>query len=126
MYNPIIRIYANNNALEQCKKYIFQIKTSKIKKVHSTENQKDEQHGSHRKNRDEPRCWQDVEVNRWCTITCLDHFCLIYVFKQAFLIPYISLSLNRNIATIQLALRHDNYLIEYNPKHTNNTASSAS
>jgi hypothetical protein len=27
MYNPIIRIYANNNAIEQCKKYIFQINT---------------------------------------------------------------------------------------------------
>ena len=76
--------------------------------------------------RDEPRCWQDVEVNRWCTSTCLDHFCLIYVFKQAFLIPYISLNLNRNISTIQLALRHDIYLIELKPKYTNNTTSSAS
>ena len=58
------------------------------------------------KKRDEPRCWQDVEVNRWCTITCLNHFCLIYVFKQAFLIPSISLNLNRNIPTTKLALRH--------------------
>ena len=76
--------------------------------------------------RDEPRCWQDVEVNRWCTSTCLDHFCLIYVFKQAFLIPYISLNLNRNIPTIQLALHHDIYLIELKPKYTNNITSSAS
>ena len=54
------------------------------------------------KKRDEPRCWQDVEVNSWCTITCLNHFCLIYVFKQAFWIPSISLNLNRNIPTTQL------------------------
>ena len=27
MYNPIIRIHANNNAIEQCKKYIFQVNT---------------------------------------------------------------------------------------------------
>jgi hypothetical protein len=33
--------------------------------------------------RGEPRCWRDVEVNRWCTSTCLDHVCLIYVFKHA-------------------------------------------
>jgi hypothetical protein len=34
------------------------------------------------------------------------------------------LNLNRNIPTIQLALRHDIYLLELKPKHTNNTASS--
>ena len=78
MYNPIIRIYANNNAIEQC------------------------------------------------TSTCLDHFCLIYVVKQVVLVPSISMNLNRNISTIQLALRHDIYLIELKPKHTNNTASFAS
>jgi hypothetical protein len=27
MYSPIIRIYANNNAIEKCKNYIFQINT---------------------------------------------------------------------------------------------------
>ena len=47
-------------------------------------------------------------------------------FKQAFLIPSISLNLNRNIPTTQLALRHNIYLLELKPKHTNNTASSAS
>ena len=65
--------------------------------------------------RDEPRCWQYVEVNRWCTSTSLDHFCPIYVLKQAFVIPSISLNLNRNIPTIQLALRHAlNYIREIN------------
>ena len=26
-------------------------------------------------------CWQDVEVNRWCTSTWLDHICPIYVIR---------------------------------------------
>ena len=51
MYNPIIKIYANNNTIKQCKnifsKKIHSTKTSKTKKIHNTENQKDEQHGSH-------------------------------------------------------------------------------
>ena len=53
MYNPIIRIHANNNAIEQCKRNIFQINTEYLdkqnKKIHSTANHKDGQHGSHRK-----------------------------------------------------------------------------
>ena len=38
----------------------------------------------------------------------------------------ISLNLNRNIHTIQLALRYDICLLELKPKHSNNTASCAS
>ena len=38
----------------------------------------------------------------------------------------ISLNLSLGIPTIQLALRHDIYLLELKPKHTNNTASPAS
>ena len=58
MYNPIIRIYANNNTTEQCKnifsKCIHSTKTSKTKEIHNTENQKDKQHGSHRKTERNP------------------------------------------------------------------------
>ena len=68
------------------------------------------------------RCWSEQVVHKYLSRS----FCLIYVFKQAFLIPYISLNLNRNIPTIQLVLRHEIYLFELKPKHTNNTGSYAS
>jgi hypothetical protein len=69
------------------------------------------------------RCWSEQVVHKYLSRSLLSHICF---FKQAFLIPSISLNLNRNISIIPLALRHNIYLLELKPKHTNNTASFAS
>ena len=60
------------------------------------------------------------------TFNCL--YCFISLNNSWFggFFNPISLKLNLGIPTIQLALRHDIYLLEIKPKHANNTSSPAS